>query len=182
MIELKVWLVLMRRDLIRILDNFLHSLHNLLIVSGLGLVDLTNLRFFLICANRGHLGGLGGGGGRVIALLVAEAYLIRVSLTEEKNVSKRALEDEIVKAATRSSRIGVILETYSAIPLGVYLIHKGEGAFDSLGRGLGGISIQNFTIKTSCVLSKSGLFRGHKCWYRDMVACVGGLIRITLSI
>ena len=53
----------MRRDLIRILDNFLLSLHNLLIMSGLGLgMDLTTLRFLLICANRGHLGGLGGGG------------------------------------------------------------------------------------------------------------------------
>ena len=70
-----------------------------------------------------------------------------------------------MKDATRSSRIGVILEAYSAIPLGVHLILKGEkstvGAFDSLGGGLGGIFIQNFTIKTSCLLSKSGLFRGH---------------------
>ena len=52
-IELKDWLVLTRRDLIRILDNFLLSLHNLLIMSELGLVDLTIFRFLLICANRG---------------------------------------------------------------------------------------------------------------------------------
>ena len=145
----------MRRDLIRILDNFLLSLHNLLIMSGLGLgKDLMTLRFLLICANRGHLGGLGGGGGRVIALLVAEAYLIRATLIEEKNDSKRAVEEDIVKEATRSSRIGVILEGEKST----------VGAFDSLGGSLGGIFIQNFTIKTSCLLSKSELFRGHNCW------------------
>ena len=151
-------------------------------------MDLTILRFFLIFGSRGHLGGLGGGGGRVIALLVAEAYLIRVSLTEEKNVSKRALEEDIVKEATRSSRTGVTPEAYSAIPQGVHLIllFKGEkstvGAFDSLGSGLGGMSIQNFTIKTSCLLLKSGLFRGNNCWYRDKVSCLGGLIGMALSI
>ena len=89
-------------------------------------MDLTTLRFLLICANRGHLGGLGGGGGRVIALLVAEAYLIRATLIEEKNDSKRAIEEDIVKEATRSLRIGVILEAYSIIPPGVHLILKGE--------------------------------------------------------
>ena len=45
---------------------------------GLGLVMvLATLRFFLICVSRGHLGGLGGGGGRVLTLLVAKEYLIR---------------------------------------------------------------------------------------------------------
>ena len=69
---------MIRRDLIPSLDNFLLSLHSLLIMLGLGLeVDLATLRFLLICANRGHLGGLGGRGGREITLLVAEAYLIR---------------------------------------------------------------------------------------------------------
>ena len=62
-IELNVWFVLIWRDLIQSLDNFLLSLHNLLTKLGLGLViDLATLRFFLIWANRGHLGGLGGGG------------------------------------------------------------------------------------------------------------------------
>ena len=45
-----------------------------------------------------------------------------------------------MKEATRSLRIGVILEAYSVIPLGVHLILKGEkstvGAFDSLGGDL----------------------------------------------
>ena len=99
----------MRRDLIQSLDNFLLSLHSLLIILGLGLVmDLATLIFLLICANRGHLGGLGGGGGRVIALLVAGAYLIRATLIEERKDSKRAVEEDIVKEATRLSRIGVI--------------------------------------------------------------------------
>ena len=57
---------------------------------------LATLRFFLICINRGHLGGLGGGGGRVIALLAAEEYIIRVQLIDEKKDSKRAIEGEIV--------------------------------------------------------------------------------------
>ena len=129
------------------------------------MVDLTILRFFLICANRGHLGGLGGGGGRVIALLVAEAYLIRASLTEEKKDSKRALEEDIVKEATRFSRIGAIFEAYSSIPLGVHLILSGEystvGAFDSLGGGFWGIVIWNLTNNASCLLSRSGIVRGH---------------------
>ena len=44
--ELKVKLVLVWRDLTRSLDNFLLSLHNLLIIIELVLVDLVILRFF----------------------------------------------------------------------------------------------------------------------------------------
>ena len=61
-IALKVRFVLMWRDLTRSLDNFLLSLHNLLITAEQELVDLAIFRFFLIWAKRGHLGGLGGVG------------------------------------------------------------------------------------------------------------------------
>ena len=51
-------------------------------------MDLAIFNFFLIWDNIGHLGGFRGGGGRVIVLLVAVAYLIRVSLMDKKKVSK----------------------------------------------------------------------------------------------
>ena len=71
---LKVIFVLYWRDLIRSLDNFLLSLYSFLIVAGEDLEDLATLRFFLICDSNGHFGGFGGGGGRIMFLLVAVAY------------------------------------------------------------------------------------------------------------
>ena len=75
--ELKVILDLFRRDLTRDLNNFLLSLSRilkLLELLGLGLSEeeivLAVFRFFLICASFRHLGGLGGGGGRVRDLFV----------------------------------------------------------------------------------------------------------------
>ena len=85
---LNVRFVLTWRDLIRSLDNFLLSLQSFLIVAGQDLADLAIFRFFLICERRWHYGGFGGGGGRVITLLVAVAYLIRVSLTDKKKFRK----------------------------------------------------------------------------------------------
>ena len=49
------------RDLTRVLESFLLSLHNLLIRTEEELDDLQIFKFFLIWARRGHLGGLGGG-------------------------------------------------------------------------------------------------------------------------
>ena len=126
---------------------------------------LTALRFFLICDSKGHLGGLGGGGGRFITLLVAEEYLIRAQLIDEKKDSKRAIEGEMVYEATRLLRIGDNFEQYSSIPLDVHLILMGvnsyKGAFDLLGEDLEGINTESFVIRTSCLLSSIGLVRGH---------------------
>ena len=113
--ELKVRFDFLRRDLTWNLDRFLLSLSKiftLLELLGFGLsgedMVLALLRFFLICASIGHLGGLGGGGGSVIALFVAEEYLRRAQLTDVWKDSKRAIEGEIVYEATRLLRIGEI--------------------------------------------------------------------------
>ena len=164
---LNVRFVLTWRDLIRSLDNFLLSLQSFSIVTEQDLVDLAILKFFLICDKRGHLGGFGGGGGRVITLLVAVAYLIRVSLMDKKKVSKRALDEDIVKLATKWSRIGDTFIAKSAAPLGVHLIRisvkSTVGAFDSLSGGFWGIDIWNLTNNALCLMSKSGGVRGHNC-------------------
>ena len=62
MIVLNVRLDWTWRDLTRVLESFLLSLHNLLIKTEEELEDLQIFNFFLIWAKRGHFGGLGGGG------------------------------------------------------------------------------------------------------------------------
>ena len=77
-IALKVRFVLMWRDLMRSLDYFLLSLHNLLITAEQELVDLAILRFFLIWDKRGHLGGFGGGG-RVNVYRSIQIFCFKIS-------------------------------------------------------------------------------------------------------
>ena len=99
---------------------------------------------------------------------MAEAYLIKAELIDERKDSKRAVEGDIVYEATILSRIGVIIVEYSVIPLGDDFILLGEkstvGASDFLGGGLGLIAKENLTIKTWCLLSNRVLFRGHISW------------------
>ena len=64
---------------------------------------------------------------------------------DKKKVSKRALDEDIVKLAIKWSRIGDTFIAKSATPLGVHLIRIGVkstvGAFDSLSGGFWGIGI-----------------------------------------